>query len=405
VKPGAVSAEGVSRRFRIYPERNVTLKEAIVRRRHVRKTDIWALRDISFRLEPGEAVGVIGRNGSGKTTLLRLIAGIFRPTDGRLEVVGSVGSLLSLGAGFHPDFTGRENVYMNGAIYGLGRRYIDERMDEIVGFAELEDFIDVPVRTYSAGMYMRLGFSIATHIDPDILLLDEVFAVGDEAFQRKCVGKVLELKERGRTILFVSHAAPAVERLCDRAILLRGGLLIDDGPASNVIAHYQRILAAEESPAERGVGLREWGTGEARIVDVQLEGGEGAERRQFLSGAPLAVRLRVEARQAVAAPRIAVEFRDANGSLLGSNEVAAADIGWDGAPGRVEVRFEIPQLPLADGRFQVSAALTHPETTRQYHRIDPAAEFTVFRDEHVRGWFRFDGEWTLVESPSAVETA
>ncbi len=336
MRAGAVVASGVSRRFLVYPQRHVTLKEAIVRR-NLRRTEIWALRDVSFEIEPGEAVGVIGRNGSGKTTLLRMIASIFGPTTGQLETGGTVASLLELGAGFHPDFTGRENVYMNGSIHGLKRRYIDERMEEIVSFAELESFIDVPVRTYSAGMYMRLGFSIAAHLDPDVLLLDEVFAVGDEAFQRKCIGKVLDLKERGRTILFVSHSAPAVERLCERALLLKAGM--------------------------------------------------------------------IEARDAGVAPRISVEFRDANGSLLGATDAVASELGWDGAAGRAEVIFTVPRLPLADGRFQLSVALSRPDSTRQFHRLDPALEFTVFPDEDQLGWFRFDGQWSLVRSPSAVEAS
>jgi ABC-type polysaccharide/polyol phosphate transport system ATPase subunit len=402
MKAGAVVASGVSRRFLVYPQRHVTLKEAIVGR-NLRRREVWALRDVSFEIEPGEAVGVIGRNGSGKTTLLRLIASIFKPTAGQLEAGGTVASLLELGAGFHPDFTGRENVYMNGALHGLKRRYIDERLDDIVSFAELEQFLDVPVRTYSAGMYMRLGFSIAAHLDPEVLLLDEVFAVGDEAFQRKCIGKVLDLKERGRTILFVSHSAPAVERLCERALLLNAGKLVEDGPARDAITHYQRMLAAEESPAERGAGLREWGSGEARVVEVALEGADGEERRQFLSGQPLVVRLLIEAAETVAAPRISVEFRDANGSLLGATEAVASELGWDGTPGRAEVLFTVPRLPLADGRFQLSVALSRPNSTRQFHRLDPALEFTVFPDEDQPGWFRFDGDWSLVRSPNAVE--
>jgi ABC-2 type transport system ATP-binding protein len=395
MKLGAVVAEDVSRRFRLYPEQQVTLKEAIVRRRHVRRQEVWALRNVSFAIEPGESVGVVGRNGSGKTTLLRLVAGIFKPSSGRVVAVGDVGSLLGLGAGFHPDFTGRENVYMNAAIHGLKRRYVDERMDEIVGFAELERFIDVPVRTYSAGMYVRLGFAIATHLNPDILLLDEVFSVGDEAFQRKSIGKVLELKRAGRTILFVSHAAPAVERLCDRALLLSAGELTEDGPAATVIAAYQRSLAEEESPAERGAGLSEWGSGDARITQLWLEGGEGEERRQFLSGESLGVRLEIEAERAIEPPRLAVEFRDANGSLLGAQECRSESLGWDGSAGRVSVVFTVPRLPLADGRYQVAVALAEPNSTRQYHRVDPAFEFTVFPDENVRGWFRFEGDWEL----------
>jgi ABC-type polysaccharide/polyol phosphate transport system ATPase subunit len=403
MNPGAVHAEAVSRRFLVYPQPQVTLKEAILRRRHLRRTEVWAVRDASFSIESGEAVGVIGRNGSGKTTLLRLIAGIFRPSSGQLQVGGSVASLLELGAGFHPDFTGRENVYMNGAIHGLKRRYVEAKMDEIVSFAELESFIDVPVRTYSAGMYMRLGFSVAAHLDPDILLLDEVFAVGDEAFQRKCMGKILDLKARGRTLLFVSHSAPAVERLCERAMLLSGGLVVADGPARDSIAQYQRMLAAEERPLERVAGLREWGTGEARVVDVRLEDAEGNERRQFLSGQSLVVRLGIKVEQRIPAPRVAIEFRDANGSLLGVNETEADALGWDGTPGVTELAFTCPRLPLADGRFQVSVALSRLDSTLQFHRLDPAVEFSVFPDEDQQGWFRFEGEWAATSSPSALE--
>ena len=395
MKTGAIVAENIGRRFRVYPQRNVTLKEAIVRGRQLRRNVTWALEGVSLAVEPGEAVGLIGRNGSGKTTLLRLIAGIFKPTTGRLDVAGDVGSLLELGAGFHPDFTGRENVYMNGAIHGLKRRYIDERFDEIVGFAELEPFIDAPVRTYSSGMYMRLGFSVATHLDPDILLLDEVFAVGDEAFQRKCIAKILELRERGRTILFVSHAAPAVERLCERAVLLRDGRIAEDGPARNVIATYQKLLAVEEeAAAERHT----WGSGEARIVGVRVEGDDGEERRQFVSGSTLVVRLRATMAEVIAPPRVAVEFRDANGSLLGASEVDGETLGWQGARGEHEVRFEVPRLPLSDGLYRLSVALGDSRSTRLYHRIDPAAEFTVFPDENSRGWFRFEGEWSAVEA-------
>jgi ABC-2 type transport system ATP-binding protein len=403
MNPGAVRAEAVSRRFLLYPQPHVTLKEAVLRRRHLRRTEVWAVRDASFSIEPGEAVGVIGRNGSGKTTLLRLIAGIFRPSTGRLEVGGSVASLLELGAGFHPDFTGRENVFMNGAIHGMKRSYVEEKMDEIVSFAELERFIDVPVRTYSAGMYMRLGFSVAAHIDPDILLLDEVFAVGDEAFQRKCMGKILDLKERGRTLLFVSHSAPAVERLCERAILLSAGAVLADGPARDAITQYQRMLAAEEHPLERGAGLREWGTGEARVTEVRLEDAEGNERRQFLSGQSLVARLRVEVGEKIDPPRVTIEFRDGNGSLLGVNEAEAEALGWDGSPGETELVFTSPRLPLADGLFQISVALSRVDSTLQFHRLDPAVEFTVFPDEDQQGWFRFEGEWTAASSPTALE--
>src|SRR5215217_2032314 len=254
MKPGSIVAENVSRRFRVYPQRHVTLKEAIVRRRQLRPVEVWALRDVSFRIGAGESVGFMGRNGSGKTTLLRLLAGVFRPTSGRLAVTGGVGSLLELGAGFHHDFTGRDNIYLSASIYGMRKREVDRRFDEIVAFSELERFIDLPVRTYSAGMFMRLGFAVATNLDADVLLLDEVFTVGDEAFQRKCFGKIFDFKSRGGTIVFVSHAAPAVESLCERAILLRAGQISYDGEVHDAIATYHRLLAEDEDPEERQAG-------------------------------------------------------------------------------------------------------------------------------------------------------
>ena len=204
---GEISVEGVSRRFRIRARDARTLKDLFVQRGQTEATDVWALRDVSLDVARGEAVGLIGRNGSGKTTLLRVVAGIIKPTAGRVRAEGRIGSLLELGAGFHPDFTGRENVFLNGAIYGLRRADIRQRFDEIVAFAELEHAIDRPVRTYSSGMTVRLGFAIAAFLDADVLLLDEVFAVGDESFQRKCFGRISRFKQEGGTIVFVSHDA------------------------------------------------------------------------------------------------------------------------------------------------------------------------------------------------------
>ena len=258
MRPGAIEVEGVSRRFPRPPARPADAEGARCLGGRDEARDVWALEDVSFSAEPGSAVGLVGRNGSGKTTLLRLLAGIIKPTGGRVEVGGRVGSLLELGAGFQPDFTGRENVF-NGSIHGLNRARIRELMDEIVAFAGLERFIDLPVRTYSSGMAMRLGFAVAAHIEADVLLLDEVFAVGDEEFQRKCFGKIFEFKQRGGTIVFVSHDASSVERLCDRAVLLKGGRVEFDGTTHEAIVAYHRLLADERDPAERGAGLREWG--------------------------------------------------------------------------------------------------------------------------------------------------
>jgi ABC-2 type transport system ATP-binding protein len=402
VKPGAILVDNASRRFRVYPKRHVTLKEAIVRRRDLRATDIWALRDVSLAIEPGEAVGLIGRNGSGKTTLLRLMAGIFGPTSGTVAVGGDVGALLGIGAGFHPEFTGRENVFLNGAIHGLSRKYVRERMDEIVSFSELERFIDLPVRTYSAGMYMRLGFSVATHLNADVLLLDEVFTVGDEAFQRKCFGKIFEFKSRGGTIVFVSHAAAAVESLCERAILLQEGRVQHDGETHQAIAAYHRLLAEDEDPEERAAGLQEWGTGEVRIANLRLEDLDGAERRQYLSGEGMVVRLRLEAKAALPPPRLTLELRDVTGPLVGSAVSDLGELGWDSAGGEQELVYELPYLPLAEGRFQVGVALTEPESGRALHHLERAAEFVVVADEDRRGPVRLDGSWRLAEAEREV---
>jgi ABC-2 type transport system ATP-binding protein len=401
--PGKIVAQNVSRRFRVYPQRHVTLKEALVRWRQLRPVEVWALQDVSFEIEPGESVGFMGRNGSGKTTLLRLLAGVFRPTNGRLTVDGRVGSLLELGAGFHHDFTGRDNIYLSASIYGVRKQEVDRRFDEIVEFSELEDFIDLPVRTYSAGMYMRLGFSIAVNVDADVLLLDEVFAVGDEAFQRKCIDRILEFRRQGKTIAFVSHSGPALERMCDRAVLLRQGLVEYDGETGEAIRRYQEMLADEEDPAERAAGLQEWGTGEARITDVRLEDAAGAVREDFMPGDHVALRLRVESQAAVEPPRLAIELRDVSGGLLSRAERDLGELGWDREGKDAEVRFDIRRLPLVEGRFQFGLSLTNGARDRRYHSMEKAAEFSVIPQGEAHGFVLFEGDWSLEQAASAVK--
>jgi ABC-type polysaccharide/polyol phosphate transport system ATPase subunit len=404
VTPGRIVVDRVSRTFRVYPKAQRTIKDIFVSRGRSGAREVQALHDVSLAVEPGDAVGLVGRNGSGKTTLLRVVSGIIKPTGGRIEAGGRIASLLELGAGFHPDFSGRENVYLNGSIHGLSRKRVHEVMDEIVAFAELERFIDLPVRTYSSGMFMRLGFSVAAHIEADVLLLDEVFAVGDEQFQRKCFGKIAQFKNRGGTIVFVSHDAQAVERLCERAVLLRQGEVAFDGETREAIAAYRALLAADANPEELGAGLKEWGSGEARIVTAQLLDDDGDERVQLAAGEAATVRLVVAAEPGVSAPRVSLELRDDGGLVLGTAIQDTDELGWNGGSGERELRFRLPRLPLADGRFHLRFALTDPQNGRLLHTLDDALRFFVFPTGEETGAVLLDGTWSLQESGASAPT-
>ncbi|GAW29464.1 ABC transporter ATP-binding protein [Carboxydocella sp. ULO1] len=236
----AVKIVGISKKFKLYQQRTYSLKEFLIRRNN-QYEEFWALKNININIPKGKTVGLVGKNGSGKSTLLKIIARILKPTEGFIEVNGKVSALLELGAGFQSDFTGRENIFLNGSILGLSNKEITNKMQDIIDFSELEDFIDTPVRNYSSGMYMRLAFAIAVNVDPDILLVDEVLAVGDEAFQKKCLEKINEYKAKGKTIIIVSHSADLVEAFCDLAVLLKQGQVEDVGTASEIIKKYRML--------------------------------------------------------------------------------------------------------------------------------------------------------------------
>ncbi len=241
----AIVVDGVSKRFRLFHERNQTLKSAVMRGRRIIADEFWAVRDVSFRVEHGETLGLIGRNGSGKSTLLKTLARIYSPDEGRVVLDGRVSSMLEVGSGFHPELSGRENIFLNGAILGLSRKQIAARFDEIVDFSGVEQFIDQPVKNYSSGMYVRLGFSVAVHTEPDILIVDEILAVGDGAFREKSRKKFLEFTGQGRTVVLVSHSLDEVRELCQRVAWLDGGRLRQLGPTADVVAAYETALATE----------------------------------------------------------------------------------------------------------------------------------------------------------------
>ncbi len=401
VEPGAIRLRGVSRSFRIVHERNLTLKETALRRQRTRTTDRWAVRDVDLDVAPGESVAIIGQNGSGKSTLLKLLAGIMPPQEGTIEIGGSIASMLELGAGFHPDFTGRENVFMNGAIHGLSEREVLDRFDAIVAFSELEEFIDMPVRTYSSGMGMRLAFAISSHVQPDVLLLDEVLAVGDEAFQRKCMGRIAEFRRGGGTLVFVSHDPSAVERVCDRAVLLDGGVVTADGPPETVLAAYHRMLveAGEGAPeATGGEGdaddPRVWGNRAVRIHETRLLGPDGPTDR-FVGGEPFTIEMEVEAPAPVPTPIFGIAVSNVDGPLVFGTNTRLDAIDLPVLEGRRTVRFTVPALPLHDGRFTVTLAVHSYDEDIVYHWLDRWLEFSVFPVGTGVGPVDLSGSWSL----------
>lgn len=414
LEPGAVRLRGVSRKFQIVHERNQTLKETLLRRRRAHTTELWALKEVDLDISPGESVGIVGQNGAGKSTLLKLIAGIIPPHDGVVEAGGTVASMLELGAGFHPDFTGRENVFMNGAILGIGEREVERRLPEIVAFSELAHFIDMPVKTYSSGMYMRLAFAVASHVNPDILLLDEVLAVGDETFQQKCFGRIFEYRRRGGTIVLVSHDPSAIERVCDRALLINDGAIVADGAPDDVLAEYHRRLAAgaAHAPPAPGSGqdgnadlqdTREWGTRDVVVVGHRLLNSTGQETTRFLSGERFEIELDVFAPSRVRTPNVGIMLNFAEGPLCyGTN--TRID-GWpiEFLEGSGRVRFTVPALHLHSGRFTVTIAVSSHDESTIYHWLDRIIEFTVFQRGTGIGPVDVSGQWSLTagaaESP------
>jgi ABC-2 type transport system ATP-binding protein len=391
VAPGEIRGRGLGRRFVIRLSQSRSLKEAILRRELPRTREISALQDVDLHVNPGEAFGIVGPNGSGKSTLLKLLAHIYAPSEGELQVGGRVGSLIEIGAGFHPEFTGVENVYLNGAIYGLKRKYIDEHLDEIIDFAELGAFKDVPVRTYSSGMYMRLGFSVAMHVQPDVLLLDEVLAVGDEAFQQKCYGKIAEYKKSGGTIVFVSHDQTAVARVCDRALMLERGRVVETGPADEVVRLYHRRLVTDAAAtlAQRNGDP----SGPCRVHEVRAVAGDGSIRERFTEGEPMALEVWLYAEEGLDNGRVTVGVRDAGGHELGWQTVDRVLL----RPAQLErLRLHFPGLPMREGRFVVAVAVETGDGSRELALADPALELSVFsNDENGGGPISLGGSWEL----------
>lgn len=438
-----ITVANVSKCFRLRPDRPRSFQELLINSfkrqpRHILEQEFWALRDVSFTVEPGETLGIIGPNGSGKSTCLKLLARIIQPTSGTISVSGRVSALLELGTGFHPELTGRENLSLYGSVLGLKRQEIARRFDEIVTFAELERFIDIPVKFYSSGMYVRLAFAAAINVNPDVLLVDEVLAVGDQSFQAKCFDRIQELQARGVTIVFVSHSLDVVRSLCSRTLWLEDGHLCEDGLTEAVVAHYlQRVHEKEEAiarhEAERamqpnkgkssersgeefrsqqieGAPLAEepsstkeketssapvggtqaeaavdplaryrkrWGTREAEIVNVRFLDKEGRERLLLTTGEPMTIVIEYVAHRHIEAPAFGVAFHRSDGLHIHGTNTALAKFDIPFIEGRGEIRYSTDVLPLLEGTYYLSVAIHDVAETQMYDYQDFYYKFGV----------------------------
>lgn len=340
--------------------------------------EFWALKDVSFEVRRGEVVGIIGRNGAGKSTLLKILSRVTEPTCGRVTMNGRVASLLEVGTGFHPELTGQENIFLNGAILGMSQREIRKKFDEIVAFAEIERFLDTPVKRYSSGMYVRLAFSVAAHLEPEILVIDEVLAVGDLAFQKRCLGKMREATSKeGRTVLFVSHNMAAVEGLCDRAVHLRAGRCISQGHPRDILREYSYQVSAIVDASLQERADRQ-GSGELRFVSLSLEGADGSCVPLFRCGEKAVLSYVVEntTRKALRNVRVATSIDDQFGRHITSldSNVLNENIRVL-EPGRTRVQITIPKMPLCPGRYNLTLWSSANETVADW--IKDAASFDV----------------------------
>ncbi len=395
----AISFDGVSKYFRMERDRPRAFQEVFVnlfRRRADAERDLfWALRNVSFRIEPGESVGLVGPNGAGKSTTLKLISRIIHPNAGSVSVNGRVSALLELGAGFHPELSGRDNIYLNGTVLGLTRREINNKLAAIIDFADIGDFMDAPVKDYSSGMQARLGFSVAVHMDPQIVLVDEALAVGDQAFQQKCNERMMQLRRQGVTMLFVSHSLEAMQMVCRRAIWLdRGSVRMDASAIKVSNAYYRDALAKtrhDQHAADRP------GSGEARVTGIDLLDAGGKAQTVFLTNDALTVRIHYRAEHRIERPAIGfgIHAHHSAAHIAGPNNTMSrfeipeiCGEGW--------VDYRIDRLPLLPGRFSVSSAIFDWDCLHCYDYLDPAAWFDIAPggSDERHGLLALNGVWS-----------
>lgn len=398
--------QSVTKRFKMATARNRSFLKSLTGR--VNGGDdadmLWAVNDVSFDVQRGESVGLVGHNGSGKSTLLKLATKILTPTSGSIQVSGRISPLLELGAGFHADLTGRENIYLNGSVLGLSNPEIDERLDAIIAFSELEQFIDIPVKHYSSGMYMRLGFSVAVHCDPDLLLVDEILAVGDRAFQRKCLDRIAQLKRQGVTIMMVSHSLDTLLKLCDSIVWMDHGVMKEKGAPQPTIANYVDFMNARiaEQGQSGGFVFNRHGTYEVEIVKVAFLDSAGEAQQVFRTGEPMTIAMQYEAHQPIHDPEFGIAiYRDDGVHIAGPNN-RAGQVFLDTIDGKGTVDYQIDRLPLLPGSYTVTVAIHDGALPQVYDYHAQAYKFRVEADAQgeTQGVVSLPATWIHAELDS-----
>ena len=399
----AISVDHVSKRYRLYKERSSSLKEVVTRRSVARYEEFWALKDVTLEVERGTVYGLVGHNGSGKSTLLRMMAGIQRPEKGKVRINGRVSALLELGAGFHPELTGRENVFLNAAILGLPKKEIEGLFDDIVDFSGLGEFIDTPVKVYSSGMYVRLGFSVAVHVHPEILIIDEVIAVGDEEFQRRCFEYLYKIRNQGVTIVMVTHGLGIVQNMCDRAAWMDHGEVRAEGPAPDVVFEYvQTVNKAEEARLdveEAAGGIRsetdlESGMRPIRIERVEFLNAAGDVVHTASTGDPLKVRLYYHAREPIEGPLFSFAIENHHGLHVATPGMRPTHRHEATVKGDGYVDYDIDRLVLGTGEYSLSLAIHDSNGMVRFDHQDRAVQLRVQPGkERVSGVVDMMGRW------------
>lgn len=391
----AISVDEVWKQFRLYYDKNQYLKTALLRGRRARYDEFWALQGISFQIPTGSTFGIIGSNGSGKSTLLKCLAGILTPDRGSIAINGRIAALLELGAGFHPELSGRENIFLNGAILGMSTKEIEHKLESIIDFSGLEHFIDTPVKNYSSGMVVRLGFAIAINVDPEILIIDEVLAVGDAVFQQKCLEKIEDFRKSGRTIVLVSHGLGDIARICDTVAWIEKGVLREIGNAADVIDNYNGI-AHQAQPAQDGYLGQRWGSGEIRIDTVDLQNSERLSTKNFHSGENLFISFSLQSNISIPSSCIGIRITHLHGQDIWGTTSEKKSLNVPIAQGNQNVEIALRDLPLLDGTYELSLTISDPSEIHTYDHLEKGVRFDVHQS-HLSdsGLVKIESEWTI----------